>query len=186
MGGIDWGDAPTWGAAVFAGGAAVFAGVTMVVQRRQINEQRQFIAEQSQNLQLERSELQAQAEDRKHTQARAVVMVAELPPSGSTAYNLPGPADHWEVFVRNGSAGALSDVTVRFGDAYNATNATPTDVGGVANGRSRGVPIHLIGSGRSFKFESRGSVRWPWRTPGRSCYSLTVRACGGRSTSMES
>ncbi|MZE51870.1 hypothetical protein GTY86_11290 [Streptomyces sp. SID5770] len=172
MSGIDWGDAPTWIASVFAGGAAWFAGSTWLGQRKQlallraqveeqsefIGEQRVLIREQSQNIQLERTELRAQAEDRRYAQARAVEMAAEWASAGTTAYG-PAASDHWEVTVRNRSAEPLRDVTVRFGDAYLPVGAALLDEEVNSYQPNTPVPVPLIGPRRVFRFDSaRGSV----------------------------
>ncbi|MFD0078217.1 hypothetical protein ACFVIY_37950 [Streptomyces sp. NPDC127166] len=172
MSGIDWGDAPTWIASVFAGGAAWFAGSTWLSQRKQlvllqaqveeqsefIGEQRVLIREQSQNIQLERTELRVQAEERRYAQARAVTMGSDWVPSGPGAYGLATP-DHWRVTVRNTSAEPLRDVTVRFGEAYLPVGASLLDEETNSIEPNIPVPVHLIGPRRVFQFESaRGSV----------------------------
>ncbi|MFD9047669.1 hypothetical protein [Streptomyces zaomyceticus] len=169
---IDWGDAPTWIAAVFAGGAAWFAGSTWVSQKRQldllrgqveeqsgfIGEQRVLIREQSENIQLERTELRAQAEERRYLQARAVEMSAEWASAGFSGRG-PLPADHWEVTVRNRTAEPLRDVTVRFGDAYTPVGASLLNEHENSIEPNRSVPIHLVGPHRAFRIDSpRGST----------------------------
>ncbi|MFE2555984.1 hypothetical protein ACFXGT_08100 [Streptomyces sp. NPDC059352] len=169
---IDWGDAPTWIAAVFAGGAAWFAGSTWLSQKRQlgllrsqveeqsefIGEQRVLIREQSENIQLERGELRAQAKERRYAQARAVMMQAEWAPTGPDAYGRATP-DHWRVTVRNASSEPLRDVTVRFGDAYLPVGASLLDEERNSYEPNFPVPVHLVGPRRVFRFDSaRGSV----------------------------
>ncbi|MEU9861314.1 hypothetical protein AB0D99_10580 [Streptomyces sp. NPDC047971] len=114
MSDIDWGDAPTWIAALFAGGAAWFAGRTLGSQRKQIKEQREFIREQSENLQLERNELRAQADDRKRQQAASVEMTPRLEQTRPTA-DSPWNGT-WIVKVVNMSPEPVHEVSVQFED----------------------------------------------------------------------
>lgn len=100
---MQWGDVPTWGAAVFAGGAAWFAYQTIKSQRQQIGEQRQFIAAQSANLALERTELRAAAEDRKWSQARQIRMHHHEAGAATDGEANTVGADHWVVTVQNAS-----------------------------------------------------------------------------------
>ncbi|MEU9899677.1 hypothetical protein ACIBCS_42175 [Streptomyces phaeochromogenes] len=74
---IDWGDAPTWGGAVFAAAAAAAAMWTLRSQQEQIAEQRVFIEQQSENLQLERQALLVAAQERRESQARDVFLSSE-------------------------------------------------------------------------------------------------------------
>ncbi|MFE1329744.1 hypothetical protein [Streptomyces microflavus] len=154
MSSVDWGDAPTWIAAVFAGGAALFAGLTIRSQRQQIAEQRAFIGEQSQNLQLERALLRAQADDRRHEQARALRVRARTSWTNLSDEGDAGPDDHWLVTVQNGSDEPITDVWVRFGDTYTARDATQMNESGRSVGTPRGVPLSLIGPRRGFRFTS--------------------------------
>ncbi|MFE4647735.1 hypothetical protein [Streptomyces sp. NPDC056707] len=149
MSSVDWGDAPTWIAAIFAGGAALFAYMTIRSQRQQIGEQQDFIAEQSETLRLEREELKAQAAERRRAQARAVCMDPQMFYSGPDSV-----ADHWEVSVTNGSNELVRDVAVRFGDAYTAMEARLDSGGGAGGSLPRSVPVHLIGPDRCFVFVS--------------------------------
>jgi len=147
---VDWGDAPTWITAVFAGGAALFAGMTIRSQRQQIDEQRVFIGEQSANLLLERELLRAQADDRRRAQARAIKMSASMgysDPSG----DLP---DVWQVTVANRTEEPITDVWVRFGDTYTALTAKRVSERGVPQGSQRSVPMDVIGPDRISRFES--------------------------------
>lgn len=148
---VQWGDVPTWVGAVGAIGAAWFAFQTIKSQREQIGEQREFIAEQSlfmaeqqQNLELERAEFRAQAEERKVSQARQVVM----------SFHTPGAHDHWAVKVKNASDDAIHSVMVRFGEAYNALNARDEAGFYHPDGGRRAVPVDLIPAGHTVVFES--------------------------------
>lgn len=155
---MNWGDAPTWIAAVFAGGAAWFAYLTIKSQREQIREQRVFIGEQSANLMLERAELRAALEARRWAQAKRVTMTyrtggfSDRDSTGSeTGY------DRWKVVVTNGSGEPVTDVMVRFGDTYNASNAVEVGEQGLPDQGRRGVPVNVVGPGRQVRFES---PRW--------------------------
>ncbi|WP_407288594.1 hypothetical protein [Streptomyces sp. BP-8] len=156
MGGIDWGDAPTWVGALFAGGAAWFAFQTIKSQREQIGEQRQFIAEQSATMALERDELRAAAEERRLSQARQVVMAAELD-GRQQVYDAEGelvtPVDHWRAQVTNRSTEPIRDLMVRFGEAYVAVGAVTFDESG--QGNPVPVPVHLLGPGRRCELRSQ-------------------------------
>lgn len=143
MGPVQWGDVPTWVAAVFAGGAALFAYQTITSQREQIEEQRLFIAEQSQNLMLEREALQAAADERRVAQARQV-----------RAQRM-GITNLHRVLVSNRSTEPLYDVTVRYGTAYSSVRAYRVDEDGdVASHEPFPATVHLVGPGRTFRFES--------------------------------
>lgn len=152
---MDWGDAPTWIAAIFAGGAAVFAYMTIKSQRQQIGEQRSFIGEQSANLTLERAELRAALEERRWAQAKQVVMTFRTAgSSGEDSYGDPVGYNQWDVFVINGSDEPVRDVLVRFGDTYNAASAVEIDSRHLPDGGRRAVPVDVIGPGRQVQFES--------------------------------
>ncbi|MFJ2292116.1 hypothetical protein ACIOG7_10445 [Streptomyces sp. NPDC087894] len=150
MSSVDWGDAPTWIAAIFAGGAALFAGMTIRSQRQQIDEQRAFIGEQSANLLLERELLRAQADDRKRAQARSITM------SASMAFTIDDAdfPDVWQVTVSNPTEEPMTDVWVRFGDTYTALSARTVTARGVPRNSTRGVPVDVIGPNRRFRFDS--------------------------------
>lgn len=156
---MNWGDAPTWVAAIFAGGAAWFAYLTIRSQRKQIDEQRVFIGEQSANLTLERAELRAALETRRWAQAKQVSMTyttrATLSSGTITGY------EGWSVVVTNGSDEPLADVLVRFGDTYNAASAAELSAAGLPDQGRRGLPVSVIGPGRRVRFES---PRWPEAT----------------------
>ncbi|WP_327324221.1 hypothetical protein OG735_18090 [Streptomyces sp. NBC_01210] len=125
MGGIDWGDAPTWFAGVFAALAAYYTRGMLRSQRKQIDEQRQFIAAQSANLTLERRELEAIAAERREGQARAVRLqsIADL------------------VLVYNESPAAIRDVTC-FVDSREAGG---TNVARIADAASNlGMAIRAV------------------------------------------
>ncbi|MFE3124490.1 hypothetical protein ACFXHD_13840 [Streptomyces hydrogenans] len=154
MSDIDWGDAPTWIAAVFAGGAAWFAGMTLRSQRRQLREQQQFIGEQSQNLRLERAALEAAAEDRRTAQARRVIMRVRNGRSTVAGDDAPEGTDYWQVDVWNATDGPLRDVSVRFGDAYIATSAVEMGSDQVPGGGRRSIPIDMVAPNREVRFES--------------------------------
>ncbi|MFE5996754.1 hypothetical protein ACFQ6C_07650 [Streptomyces sp. NPDC056454] len=145
MSSIDWGDAPTWIAAVFAGGAALFAGLTIRSQRQQIAEQREFIGEQSQNLRLEREALEAGRQDRRRAQAE-LVFVRKTPQGMG--------------LVTNSSGSPITLVTLRAGDTP-AVNAGIHKEGNVlgADGERASLPFPLIGSERGATF-SFGAI---WR-----------------------
>ncbi|MFG3426154.1 hypothetical protein [Streptomyces californicus] len=158
MSSVDWGDAPTWIAAVFAGGAALFAGLTIRSQRQQITEQRQFIDEQSQNLALERAALRAAEEARRWAQAKQVTMICG--PGGYRERDSGGSFigyDRWRVEVTNGSDEPVRDVMVRFGDTYAAANAVEFESRHLPDGGRRGVPVTVLGPQRTVVFES---PRW--------------------------
>ncbi|MFD3646368.1 hypothetical protein ACFWUT_23380 [Streptomyces cyaneofuscatus] len=155
MSSIDWGDAPTWIAAVFAGGAALFAGLTIRSQRQQIAEQRNFIGEQSQNLTLERAELRASQEQRRRAQAKQVSMTFRTAgQSGAGDYNTSVGYDRWSVDVLNGSDEPVRDVMVRFGDTYNAATAHEVEASHLPDHGRRTVPLAVLGPGRTVNFES--------------------------------
>ncbi|MFD3749736.1 hypothetical protein ACFWVT_05625 [Streptomyces cyaneofuscatus] len=155
MSSIDWGDAPTWIAAVFAGGAALFAGLTIRSQRQQIAEQRDFIGEQSQNLTLERAELRASQEQRRWAQAKQVSMTFRTAgQSGVSDYNASVGYDRWSVDVFNGSDEPIRDVMVRFGDTYNAASAHEVEANHLPDQGRRTAPLAVLGPGRTANFES--------------------------------
>ncbi|MEU2794129.1 hypothetical protein [Streptomyces sp. NPDC007100] len=160
MGPVQWGDVPSWVAAIFAGGAAWFAYQTIKSQRQQIAEQQRFIAEQSTNLALERSELCAAAEDRKWAQARQIHMHhRQAGTINDSEGNVIGP-DCWIVTVQNSSGSPVHRVDVRFGVAYLASEAyeiPPSAVHGPNPGEPRARPVHLLGAGRAVRFLSQ---RW--------------------------
>ncbi|MFF9199973.1 hypothetical protein ACF09L_32680 [Streptomyces sp. NPDC014779] len=147
MSDIDWGDAPTWIAAVFAGGAAWFAGMTLRSQRRQITEQQEFIREQSANLRLEREILRADADDRRRRQAQQVGMTVRLQGHGG---GMQGPAlEAWHVIVENRSAEPLHEVSVLCGGRIPATRAV-----GANSDREYGTPIPILGASTKVRFET--------------------------------
>ncbi|MEU9271795.1 hypothetical protein AB0E04_41250 [Streptomyces sp. NPDC048251] len=111
MSGMNWGDVPTWVAAIFAGGVALFAYQTIRSQQEQIGEQRVFIGEQSATLALEREALRAAAEDRKWEQARHVIVSHD---------RLGGAGVRWLVDVSNVSNSPITDVRLRFGQVVGA------------------------------------------------------------------
>ncbi|MFE3495278.1 hypothetical protein ACFXOS_19765 [Streptomyces sp. NPDC059175] len=149
MGWIDWGDMPTWVAAVFAGGAALFAGLTLRSQRKQLDKQQEFIDEQSTNLQLEREILRADADDRRRQQARTIRMEPILQAAGGGA---PGSrVEYWKVNVRNRSDDPIHDVTVRFGHESEADTAT---TGMPAAQTTTPAPLGILGAGSDARFES--------------------------------
>ncbi|MFF5285204.1 hypothetical protein [Streptomyces sp. NPDC013171] len=154
MSGIDWGDAPTWIAAVFAGGAAWAAGLTLRSQRRQLDEQRAFIGEQSANLQLEREILRADADDRKRGQARQVTMQYLMQGAGTGEE----PVEYWQVKVVNRTAEPIHDVSVQCGVRISATSvllhgATQTERG------PHPVPLGILSSGFLAEFRTDFSPR---------------------------
>jgi len=118
MGEIDWGDAPTWLAGVFAAFAAYYTRGTLKSQQKQIDEQRTFIGEQAHNLHLERQALLAAAEDRRWEQARQVHFRALVTKSkggtGPGGVRLRSTAV-WVGVVTNSSQAPISNVRVTFG-----------------------------------------------------------------------
>ncbi len=162
MGPADWGDVPTW----IGGGGALAAGwfayQTIKSQREQIGEQQAFIAEQTQfmddqrrNLELERAELRAQAEERRVSQARQVLMTFETAgESGRDRYQNGTGYSRWDVRVANESTDPVHDVMVRFGDAYNAASAMEWEGRRHPDRGRRPIPVALIAAGHSVTFES--------------------------------
>ncbi|MDX2709223.1 hypothetical protein PV350_41245 [Streptomyces sp. PA03-6a] len=156
MGGVDWGDVPTWLGGVFAAGAAVAAFWTLASQRRQISEQQDFIAEQSATMSMERAELAALASERRWAQARKVRMKPGQG-DGHDTESIPARLrpDRWMVDVENGSHAPIHDVRVRFGGAYEAAEVTDVAADRVSNdGGRQSSPVPLIGPGRTFRFDS--------------------------------
>ena len=135
---IQWGDAPTAAAAVFAAIAAVFAGLTLRSQSKQIGDQQKFIEEQSTNLQLERAELRAQADDRRRQQARNVEMRSLLQAHGGGMYG--DLTEDWIVEVINRSSEPIRDVTMQCGEDVEA-------VRGSMDSDLTAVPLTTIGGG---------------------------------------
>ncbi|MGW1863741.1 hypothetical protein [Streptomyces collinus] len=131
MGPINWGDAPTWIAGVFAAFAAYYARGTLKSQREQISEQREFIAEQAANLRLERLELQAQMGERRSAQARLIRLssTAEGAELDEETGQMVG-ADHWTVMVFNGSDAPIYDLTMTFAGEPPVWVATVERTGG--------------------------------------------------------
>ncbi|MDX2703959.1 hypothetical protein PV350_13965 [Streptomyces sp. PA03-6a] len=161
MGGIDWGDAPTWVGAAFAAGAAVAAFWTLASQRRQIREQQEFIAEQSATMSLERAELAALADERKWAQARQVRLTCRT--AGTQPDGMGGIVgyDHWVARVENASDAPLRDVKVRFGLAYVASGAVIEEVSDLPGGGRQTAPLDVLAAHRTARFES---ARWPEAT----------------------
>jgi len=151
MNGIDWGDAPTWCAGVFAAAAAWYTRGMLNSQRQQIEEQRAFIAEQSTNLALERAELRAQAEERRRAQALQVQMDAQWIESDPEYGDAVSEA-LWRVIVSSHSPEPLRDVTVRFGDAYNPARAYD------ASGGAAPTCVPVFGANRRYRFLSPNSM----------------------------
>ncbi|MEH0428832.1 hypothetical protein QBB34_21355 [Streptomyces stelliscabiei] len=196
MGPLDWGDVPTWIGGAGALAAGWFAYQTIKSQRQQLDEQRQFIGEQSrfmaeqqQNLQLERAELRAAAEDRKHAQARQVHMRHHT--SGGADDGAGGRVgyDHWVVVATNRSDAPLHNVEVRFGTAYIAIEVYewPADRQPRDRAASRGErwtpPVHLLGPGRAALFTSQ---RWPEATVDNNRPTLFFTDDGGVRWSLDS
>lgn len=147
---------------MFAGGAAWFAYLTIRSQRKQIQEQRVFIGEQSANLTLERAELRAALKARRWAQAKQVVMACETRGfSGVDEEGVEFGYDRWSVLVTNGSDEPVADVSVRFGDTYNAASAVEVDAQDLPDQGRRVLPVSVIGPGRQVRFESS---RWPEAT----------------------
>ncbi|MYR93086.1 MULTISPECIES: hypothetical protein [unclassified Streptomyces] len=138
MSSIDWGDAPTWIAAVFAGGAALFAGLTIRSQRQQIAEQRGFIGEQSRNLRLEREALEAGRQERRRAQAEEIYI-------GRTNRRALGE-------VRNHSGAPIKDVTLEAGD-LRSVSAEFVDLEGRPTSRTTNeLPLAVVGAGKRATF----------------------------------
>ncbi|NEC76470.1 hypothetical protein [Streptomyces rochei] len=155
---------PTWIGGAGALAAGWFAFQTIKSQRQQIGEQQAFIAEQTrfmdeqrQNLELERRELRAAAEDRRSAQARQVQMIPRQAGATTDREGNDVAADHWVVTVQNDSDAPVSDVDVRFGSAYLASEVyeVPASRRGPEERRPR--PLHLLGAGRTARFYSQ---RW--------------------------
>ncbi|MGW3572232.1 hypothetical protein ACWDSL_51725 [Streptomyces sp. NPDC000941] len=162
MGSIDWGDAPTWIAGVFAAAAAYYARGTLRSQQKQIREQREFIAEQSATLALERAELSAAAEERKWAQARQVRMrIWTARRVQRTWVRAREGYERWDVEVENGSSEPVRAVKVRFGASYTASEAYDLAHEDLPGGGRLGAPVPLIGPGRTFLFVS---PNWPETT----------------------
>ncbi|MEU6416045.1 hypothetical protein [Streptomyces spiralis] len=158
---MDAGDLATWVGSCFAAVAAGATLWTLKSQRQQIGEQRQFIAhqsqfmaEQQQNLELERAELRAQADERRVSQARQIAM--EFHTWGGTGEGVYGPTGYsqWRVEVKNNSEDPIHEVTVRFGDAYNATSAEENEGFHHPDRGRRSVPVALIPAGHTVVFKS--------------------------------
>ncbi|WP_030024916.1 hypothetical protein [Streptomyces monomycini] len=153
MNAIDWGDAPTWVGALFAGGAALFAYQTIRSQRRQISEQQDFIAEQSATMALERAALRAAAEDRRRAQARRVRLHCRLHASRVTQDEEGNPVyieDCWRVVIHNDSEESIRCLTARFGEGYVAIAAhqLPPSLQRVDDGERLPIPVPVLGPGR--------------------------------------
>ncbi|NYV73169.1 hypothetical protein [Streptomyces sp. UH6] len=118
MGGIDWGDAPTWVAGGFAALAAYYTRGMLRSQQQQIAEQRQYIAQQAMNLALEREALQSAANERKQEQARQVRMEVQALLSSDAEREAPGsrpPSNLLVAHVINESNESVHDVSLSFG-----------------------------------------------------------------------
>ncbi|MEU6168076.1 hypothetical protein [Streptomyces tanashiensis] len=152
---IDWGDAPTWVAGVFAAAAAYYTRGMLKSQRQQIDEQRDFIAEQAANLELERSEFRALAAERRQAQAAKIRMEPK------SKQDRPGPNDPWTewwmVHIQNRSAEPVHDVVVRFGEAHTALSAFH---GNDHQGRGvqLGVPLPVLAREGTAWFKSSSST----------------------------
>lgn len=170
MGGIDWGDAPTWVAGAFAAAAAYYARGTLRSQQKQIEEQRHFIEQQSMNLALEREALQAAADERKRAQASAVQMtVREVsgPEAPSDGAGGRLSRDALAADIINGSNEPVRDVLVRFGqqEAASAMEGVEQRFGtGHRTGRWVGTgdplqaPVALLGAGGACLIFGSGSI----------------------------
>lgn len=177
---IDWGDAPTWLGAFFAAGAATAAVWTLASQRIQLREQREFIALQAANLTLERSALQAAAEERRSEQARQIVNRAVVslvtPHDRDTGepYVL-GPLC-WRVEVGNASREPIRDVSVRLGsnDLRWASEIGSFDSHTPGwerpSAHSVRAPVPLLGSGTSYVFVSDEFEQMPTGLERPVCY----------------
>lgn len=161
MGGIDWGDAPTWVAGAFAAAAAFYARGTMKSQQEQIREQRHFIEEQSANLALERAELQAAADARKASQARQVELTVQLSASEAVPTNGRGSPRYFDSLaaqVTNHSVEPLHDVTVHFGSAQAVDAHEARGISGGSGWWRTGdpleLPVSLLGAGGQLMFDS--------------------------------
>ncbi|MER5652671.1 hypothetical protein OG458_40540 [Streptomyces sp. NBC_01281] len=154
---------------MFGGVVAVFAYQTIKSQRHQIGEQRQFIgeqlrfmAEQQENLTLERAELRAAAEDRRWAQARRVRMTHRKAGGSTDGQDVVTRDDHWRVIVVNESDAPVTQVEVRFGTVYLASdvyewNAHRIDPMSPPDERTM-TPVQLLGPGRALLFKSQ---QWP-------------------------
>ncbi|MFJ4365750.1 hypothetical protein ACIP4S_16520 [Streptomyces chartreusis] len=140
--------------------AAIAAGATLWTlksQRDQIAEQQVFISEQSATLELERAELRALAAERRTRQAKRITMRPQLGgiqgPRNALDLELQG-YDRWHVDIANRSDEPIRDVLVRFGDAYNAGAAVILEAAAMPENGRRTVPVHIVGSGHTARFES--------------------------------
>ncbi|MFE9645303.1 hypothetical protein ACFYO0_14540 [Streptomyces sp. NPDC006365] len=183
MSAANWGDVPTWMAAIFAGGAALFAYLTIKSQREQIAEQRRFIAEQSANLALERSELRAAAEDRKWAQARQVFMYHRQ--EGTERDNEGNFVcyDHWIVLVENSSDAPIHQLEMRFGTAYIAAEVWELPRAPRGEDERCTYPLHLLGPKRRARFLSQ---RWSEATVHNNRPTLTFTDDSGVCWSLDS
>ncbi|MCG3041560.1 hypothetical protein L7D48_13475 [Streptomyces sp. S1A] len=153
MGGIDWGDAPTWLGAVFAAMAAAAAVWTLKSQRDQIDEQRDFIRQQSENLALERAELRAVADDRKREQASQVKIAAHVFRRDENGYD---DEMRWYVVVKNESDAPIFSLQVTLGAAGNAVEVSEARYnrayGYTTAGRRTTPPLEVAGAGKLYRF----------------------------------
>ncbi|MET9729658.1 hypothetical protein ABZZ79_03025 [Streptomyces sp. NPDC006458] len=154
---MQWGDVPTWGAALFAGGAAWFAYQTITSQRQQIGEQRQFIAEQSANLALEREALRAAAQERREQQAR-MVQVQE----GIRAFSIGA--------LQNLSDAPIYEIIIRFGNDQPKVGRLIQDQRAQTLGRvstpfeDRPMPLEALVAGDALTFELKPEAGERWIT----------------------
>lgn len=167
---IDWGDAPTWVAAVFAGGAAWFAGWTWTSQRKQLGllqeqveeqssfiaEQRQFMSEQAENLQLERIQLRSVNDVQRRKQAKTIRVDAVHTWAGG---GRDPEAEFWEVIIRNGGTEPVYDLTVIY--EGQSLNQSVRPYGGVA-AEPGTPPIRVLPAGEALRFKTdhhdRGTI----------------------------
>ena len=146
---IDWGDAPTWTLALFAGLAAVAAWRVLHSLRAQLAEQRTFFESQSAVLDLQRSELHAAARDRRQAQARLVEVTSGVQ---ETAHGLPEglAAPLRTASVTNSSREPITGVDVRLGQDGPPVRAVER----YASGRTSTPPLALLGPRRGVTFYS--------------------------------
>lgn len=152
---IDWGDAPTWVAGAFAAAAAYYTRGMLRSQRQQIDEQREFIAAQATNLEMERSELRAQAADRRRAQAAQIRMVPK-PKQDRGSANDPW-TESWMVHIQNESPEPIHGIEVRFGDSHTAIGSYHGN-DNLGRNINLGVPLPKLASGGTAWFKSSSST----------------------------
>jgi hypothetical protein len=163
---VNWGTAPNWTIAVFAG-LATWAGFRtlryhrrlLAQQRAQLNEQRTQLAEQrmffehqSAVLELQRAELHAAARDRKRIQARLVEVTSRTEePSEEWPEGLEGRRR--AASVTNASHEPIHHVVLRFGNGDESGQAAQV-VQAYGSSRTSEPPLVLLRPRRGATFFS--------------------------------